>query len=207
MTTATTHPHIDIDAVRAELASCEQVQSWAPGSTRSSWINELRAVIEAHDEWQKAHEAAEAAYAAYEAETDDDERDRLWEAAQNSAGPAEDDAELRLSEAVSQAKTRAFELAEEVARGLATDVDGLRDALSEGDDSLVEAFEDAGTIAELVEVARTHGVTVDDAALGERDGYEVNGSTAIAYATVRTWDGTLPWVQVDLLTGEARREA
>src|SRR5690606_10042173 len=122
---------------------------------------------------------------------------------------AHEEAGERLSEAVRQARERAWELAEQVARGLATDVDHLRDelqdSLSEQADSVDEALEDAETIPELVEAARAHGVTVDTAALGERDGYEVDETTAVAYATVRTWDGSYPYVQVDLLTGEATR--
>lgn len=43
-------------SIEAELRYCEQVQSWAPGSTRSQWTHELRAILDAPTE-AKATEA------------------------------------------------------------------------------------------------------------------------------------------------------
>lgn len=48
-----------------EIGACRQVQSWAPGATRSGWVTELEAIIEAYetgtaDQVVEAIKAAEA---------------------------------------------------------------------------------------------------------------------------------------------------
>jgi hypothetical protein len=37
------------DAIASEAGYCQQAQSWAPGSTRSGWWHEVRAVVQAVD--------------------------------------------------------------------------------------------------------------------------------------------------------------
>jgi len=50
----------DTGAIRAELHRCEQVQSWAFGATRSSWTHELRAILDATTDEERAEAVAEA---------------------------------------------------------------------------------------------------------------------------------------------------
>lgn len=150
----------DREAVAAELARCEQVQSWTTGSTRSKWIPELQAIIETFDAGGDVTAAVEAA------------------------------------------EREAVELATKVAKRLSVDVDELREALqhSTDDDEVIARLDSADDIAELVAIARTEGLHTP---IWERDGFQIGGKAAVAFAQCRSWVvGDVNVVTVDLVTGE-----
>lgn len=49
--------------IEHELYTCRETQSWAPGATRSSWVDELQAILDASTPNEVA-EAIEAALVA-----------------------------------------------------------------------------------------------------------------------------------------------
>lgn len=150
----------DLPALNAEIAACRKVQSWAPGSTRSDWIDELEAIRDA---------------------TTDDE----------------------LADAIVDADARQIRQATKVARGLA-DADAIRAHLSRDTTAEQDAVIAGLDLAHLVDWMRANSITIDQATQGERDGWVITATEAVAYAGMRDWrDGADPrWVNVDLLTGE-----
>jgi len=111
--------------------------------------------------------------------------------------------EDQLTEPIKHAASEAVRLATIVATRMATDVDGLRDTLSEevwgreeelGVDT-VDAWHtslrEASTVRELVAIALRHGIMIDESHHGARDGLIIDHDKGryYAYATIRTWQG------------------
>jgi len=51
-----------------------------------------------------------------------------------------------------------------------------------------------------------NAISIDQATNGARDGWVINATEAIAFASCRSWRGPEAdgrWVEIDLLTGEA----
>ena len=108
-----------------------------------------------------------------------------------------------LAAAIDAAATEARRLATICAHILG-DPDEIRERLyadltAEQDDEIRDM-----TVAELVGWMRENGVTIDDATNGERDGYEITGRRARAYASCRSWRGCedYDFVEIDLLAVE-----
>lgn len=77
----------------------------------------------------------------------------------------------------------------------------LRDRLAV-EDGLSFDPESIATVSELVELVRADGVTINDAVGGMEDGLIITPTVAEVYVTV-PWDSdSMPWIALDLLTGE-----
>ena len=113
------------------------------------------------------------------------------------------------AEAIAAAEAEAVRLATKVARRL-VDANDIRnyicgdltgDLTDEQDDGISHL-----TIADLVEWMRANAISIDQATNGARDGWVINATEAIAFASCRSWRGPEAdgrWVEIDLLTGEA----
>ena len=129
--------------IEHELHMCRETQSWAPGSTRSSWVGELQAILDA-------------------------------------STPSE------VAAAIAAAKAEQRRLATKVAHRL-IDPDALRDRLNRetDDDAVLDELGDAETVADLIALARTHDLLIDEASLGESDGWQIGSDYATVYASMR----------------------
>lgn len=77
----------------------------------------------------------------------------------------------------------------------------LRNRLAD-EDGLSFDPESIATVAQLVELVRADGITINDAVGGMEAGLVITPTTAEVYVTV-PWDGdSLPWIALDLLTGK-----
>lgn len=105
-----------------------------------------------------------------------------------------------MTEAVKVARQEAYRLAAIVTESL-TDSYWLAERL-DGEDIDVSEADD---VADVVRIARTAGVKIDDAMMGKRDGLVLDADRAYVYATARSWDiDDFPYVTIDLLTGEVK---
>lgn len=159
----------DIEAITRELHECRQTQSWAT-AVRSSWTDELQAILD-------ANEAGDDPAAAIEA-----------------------------------ADTKAWDLAEHVARTRLTSLEDFRSACTrlaereDATDDVVDAIAEMATAADLVEFIRAQGWNWDDGSAGLRDGYTITDMQAEAYATRRDWrEDRCEGVAIDLLDGSVTR--
>ncbi len=108
-----------------------------------------------------------------------------------------------LAAAIDAAATEARRLATIIAQRL-VDPDEIRERLYDDLTAEQDAEVRDMTVAELVGWMRENGVTIDDATAGERDGYEITGRRARAYASCRSWRGSedYDFVEIDLLAVE-----
>lgn len=111
------------------------------------------------------------------------------------------------SEAITYANAEAIRLATIVARRLAPDHYRLRDSLANvltHDD--YRQVSDMNVTEIVAWMRQFDEFTIDDGEDGKRDGFIISRDRAVAYASVRSWqgpDGPSQWVEVDLLTGDA----
>jgi hypothetical protein len=158
---------LNIGDLDREIHNCREVQSWG-GGCRSSWVDELDAIREANDELVDAIGArddlleSQPDFDTWEEmpQEDHDEFDR--ELAKANAAVFEADCAVR--DAVSAAKTRAKELATDVASDKDLWRDFRSDALEDEDGDL------PGTPAEALRRLADAGEPPDDGSAWERSG-------------------------------------
>lgn len=104
------------------------------------------------------------------------------------------------------AKAHQVDLATKVARRL-VHVDEIADHIRRHEDLTDTQETELAAItdvAELVAWMRTNDITIDNAVNGDRDGWTIDATQAVAYASCRSWvQDDAEWVEVDLVTGEA----
>lgn len=109
---------------------------------------------------------------------------------------------LEFEALLDQAEEQQYLLTERVAKRLC-EVDSLLDRV---EDPLYTEAATHETLPELVKFLQRKGFTLIDESSGARDGYTLDGGTAVAYASCRgIADDDLNYVCIDLITSEIKR--
>lgn len=153
-------------SLKQEIGDCERVRSWSSrAQVRSSWLPELRAILQADDVLRDALEL--------------DDLDLVVEA----EDALEDAMRAACERARGLAQTKATQYARDKALVWAAVCTAIGDDDSESESDVAESM----SVAEMVAAARAAGVRIDDSLSGARDGFVIDDRQAVAYASCRWW--------------------